>query len=690
MIGARLLVLGIGLGFLGAACGAKGSGGSTGTGGTTDPCGAGQMTCNGSCVNIQTDSQNCGTCQLACDTGTVCQGGTCVCATGFVSCSGQCISSNTDHCGTSCAACPSGNVCDDGQCSSSCGSGSTMCGDHACSSDSDSAHCGTGCTVCTGGATCVNGSCTGGASTGGTTGTGGGTPTGGATGTGGSGSAGTSGTGGTGAGGNGTANQPVLVTSANNAYWKTSGTLSTVTSGTATVTVNDTSAMQSWEGFGGAFNELGWLALSTLSSSDQSKAIDALFGSDAAHFAVGRIPIGASDYSCALSSGSTFVSTKSSCDFMKSRYTDDEGGSDPTMANFSITRDSQSLIPYVKAALQANSSLRLWASPWTPPTWMKTGPFTATNGDNKTTTSNFDSGNMKSDSATLTAYSLYLRTWVKTYLAQGIKIEAISAQNEPTYAQDYPSCIWTTSTYTTFIGQLGQDIAKDKASGGPDTHILLGTMSNSNDGSFVSAVMGNATAKAYPKVLGYQWGMEGSVSGDKSKYGLPIWQTEHRCGNYPGFSVSNPTPMGSFNSTMAPNDWNYGWETWELIRGWIGAGVTSYSAWNMVLDTVGLGIDTARVWPQDSLLTVNTSSKTLTLTPAYYVFRHCSQYVQPGATVVGTTGGEALAWKNPDGSLVTVMYNSGSATTYTVAIAGKKVQFAMPSQGWATVYMPAS
>ena len=87
---------------------------------------------------------------------------------------------------------------------------------------------------------------------------------------------------------------------------------------------------------------------------------------------------------------------------------------------------------------------------------------------------------------------------------------------------------------------------------------------------------------------------------------------------------------------------------------------------------------------------MNTSSKTLTVTPAYYVFRHCAQYVQVGATVVTTTGGDAIAWKNPDGSEVAVMYNSGSASTYTLAIAGKKVTFAMPAAGWATVYMPAS
>ncbi len=81
----------------------------------------------------------------------------------------------------------------------------------------------------------------------------------------------------------------------------------------------------------------------------------------------------------------------------------------------------------------------------------------------------------------------------------------------------------------------------------------------------------------------------------------------------------------------------------------------------------------------------DTSTKKLNITPAYYVFRHFSQFVAPGATVVGTTGGDAVAFKNPDGSIVAIAYNSGSAKTMTVAIANKKLQFAMPGNGWATV-----
>ena len=157
----------------------------------------------------------------------------------------------------------------------------------------------------------------------------------------------------------------------------------------------------------------------------------------------------------------------------------------------------------------------------------------------------------------------------------------------------------------------------------------------------------------------------------------PVWQSEHQCGNYPWVSPFDPT--------AAPNDQAYAVESWRLIRDWIRSGVTAYSAWNMVLDTVGVGIDTTRVWPQNALLTVDTSTRTLNITPAYYVFRHLSRFVAQGAKVVAASGGDALAFRNPDGSVVVVLYNAGSAKMTTVAAAGKKLQFAMPGSGWATV-----
>jgi glucosylceramidase len=62
-----------------------------------------------------------------------------------------------------------------------------------------------------------------------------------------------------------------------------------------------------------------------------------------------------------------------------------------------------------------------------------------------------------------------------------------------------------------------------------------------------------------------------------------------------------------------------------------------------------------------------------------------SQYVQPGSVRVGVQGGDALAWKNPDGSIITVLHNSGGqASQTTLAVGGTTIQFDIPGQGWAT------
>ena len=79
-------------------------------------------------------------------------------------------------------------------------------------------------------------------------------------------------------------------------------------------------------------------------------------------------------------------------------YSLNETANDTAMTNFSIARDKMRLIPYIKAAQAVKSNIRFWASPWSPPTWMKTGPYNPNTGASH---SNFDGGVMKSDDATL-------------------------------------------------------------------------------------------------------------------------------------------------------------------------------------------------------------------------------------------------------------------------------------------------
>jgi glucosylceramidase len=520
-----------------------------------------------------------------------------------------------------------------------------------------------------GGSSGSSGSGSGGKAAGGAGGGASGSGSGGAQPAGGSQAGGTQGSGGAGSGG-AQAPSTVLVTSASGAYWKT-GTWTEGT-GNATVTVNDTTTNQKWEGFGGAFNELGWKYLSSKDMQDQ--AMQLLFSdTDGANFSMGRIPMGASDYATV-------------------RYTCDEGGTDTSMAKFNTTQDEKYLIPYVKAALAVKSDIKLWASPWTPPTWMKTGPFTATTSDNKTTSSNFDSGNMKDDAANLTAYAQYFVKFIAAYKAVGANISIVAPQNEPNYALHYPSCIWTSALFTKFVGQYLGPALKDTGVG-----IMVGTMSNADSGKDIdigNAVMGDSTAASFIKVAGVQWNVLDKVNGGTKFGSLPIWATEHKCGNYPwdgasGCGDGSSTSCPAYNKTQAPNDQAYGVESWYQIRNAIVKGkVTAYNAWNMVLDKTGLGNDDSRDWKQNALLVADGGK--VNPTPAYYVFRHLSQYAIPGGNVVGTSGGDAIAFKNPDGSLVAVMYNSGAANSnYSVKIGGKTLQFSMPGQGWATVkYKP--
>ncbi|HEY3497379.1 MAG TPA: glycoside hydrolase family 30 beta sandwich domain-containing protein, partial [Polyangiaceae bacterium] len=202
-----------------------------------------------------------------------------------------------------------------------------------------------------------------------------------------------------------------------------------------------------------------------------------------------------------------------------------------------------------------------------------------------------------------------------------------------------------------------------------------------NDIDIATAVLADSAAKAFLSVAGVQWGVLGRVMDNGQTFGgLPIWATEHKCGNYPW----NPEGYPAYVMT-APNDQAYAVESWGYLKGAIARGkVTAYNAWNMVLDRVGLGNDTTRHWAQNALLVAD--NMTVTPTPTYHVFRHISQYVLPGAKVLGTTGGDALAFKNPDGTMVAVMFNSGAANpSYSVAMGGKTYSFAMPQNGWATV-----
>ena len=114
----------------------------------------------------------------------------------------------------------------------------------------------------------------------------------------------------------------------------------------------DGNEYQALRGFGGCFNELGWLPLQNVSEAERDQIIKELFSPDEMNFTFNRAPVGAND-------------------FADHWYSYDEVDGDYEMEHFSVEHDEQTLIPYIHRAQEWQPNMQLFSSPWSPPTWMK-------------------------------------------------------------------------------------------------------------------------------------------------------------------------------------------------------------------------------------------------------------------------------------------------------------------------------
>jgi glucosylceramidase len=413
------------------------------------------------------------------------------------------------------------------------------------------------------------------------------------------------------------------------------------------VSVDESKLGQSIESFGGAFNEMGWDALSVLSATDRDAVLHALFAADGLRFDYCRVPVGASDYAM-------------------DRYTLNENAGDYAMTRFSIERDKQRLIPYIKAALAVRPDLRLWASAWTPPTWMKTPR-------------QFDGGAMKDDPKIYAAYASYLLKFVESYRAEGIEISMVVPQNEPAQLTRYPSADWKPAQYKTFIGDHLGPLFKERA---PKTSVFVGTI-NREDWDVIS-VLEDPKVAAHASGVALQWVALKQLPAVHAAFPkLFIMQSETECGNnhwQPGFDPERP-----------PNDFAYAAHTWHKFRDFIAGGASSYMLWNMVLDERGKNLDSKRPWPQNAAVVVDRAAKRALYTPMYFVAKHFSALVERGARLAETTGthAERIAFSNPDGSLVVELLNDQDApVALSVSARGRSHAVMLPAKSFATLLVP--
>jgi glucosylceramidase len=379
---------------------------------------------------------------------------------------------------------------------------------------------------------------------------------------------------------------------------------------------------QIMDGFGGCFNELGWTSLQALNEADRESVLHELFDPTAgARFTYCRMPIGANDYATEA-------------------YSYDETDGDFDLKHFSIEHDRNTLIPFIHAAMRHQPKLRLWASPWSPPTWMKRNHFYAEakaypgmkeNGIRSDQVGHEGEDMFIQEPRYFEAYAKYFGKFIDAYRAEGIRVEMVMPQNEFNSAQNFPSCTWTAEGLARFLHDLGPQMQQR------EVEVFFGTLERGNP-KLLETVMTDKDAARFVKGVGVQWAGKNALPAIHREFpGLAIYQSEQECGD------------GS-------NSWSYTSYCWQLMKHYFRSGARAYMYWN--ISTLNGGMSTWG-WAQNSLVSVDPSAKTFRYNHDYYLLKHLTHFVDVGAKRLDTTGtcDDALGFVNPDGTIVVMLRN---------------------------------
>lgn len=136
--------------------------------------------------------------------------------------------------------------------------------------------------------------------------------------------------------------------------------------------------------------------------------------------------------------------------------------------------------------------------------------------------------------------------------------------------------------------------------------------------------------------------------------------------------------------TIVEKNWKSAEYTWSLINHYLNSGVNSDMYWNMVLDPSG---KSTRDWVQNMLISINKETKEVKYLPEYYLMKHLSHYVLPGAYRLKTSGGNYhLAFQNSDGTTVLMVLNTDTSDKkLAITIADKTVELALKAKSFNTL-----
>jgi glucosylceramidase len=403
-----------------------------------------------------------------------------------------------------------------------------------------------------------------------------------------------------------------------------------------TIDIDDRQRFQEMVGFGAALTDASaFLIQNRMSGLDRERLLQDLFGRDSGvGFSFVRIAMGASDFS----------SRHYSYDDLPVSQTDS------TLSHFSIAADRADKLPLLRRALAINPQLKVVASPWSPPAWMKT-------------TNSLIKGTLRQEF--YDSFANYFVKFIRAYASERVPIYAVTIQNEPNFEPDnYPGMHLDAATRATLIGgQLGPTFARE----GIKT-LIWDWDHNWDLPQQPLGVLADSTARRY--VQGVAWHCYGGEVGAQS--------TVHD--RYPDKDAYFTECSGGEWSPKF--DENLKWTTANLIIGAPRNWARGVLLWNLALDEnhgphLG-GCNNCR-----GIVTIDSKTGAYKREVEYYSLAHASKFVRPGAYRIASSGGEpnlsSVAFQNPDGSKVAIVLNSDStAQAFAVRASGNVFQYTLP------------
>lgn len=409
---------------------------------------------------------------------------------------------------------------------------------------------------------------------------------------------------------------------------KQTGTLgfANISNQNSTITVDTTQKFQSIDGFGYTLTGGSAQVINALASAQRDALLKELFTTDGNGIGISylRISIGASDLNANV-------------------FTYDDvptGQTDVNLNNFSLNPDKADLIPLLKQIVSINSSIKIIATPWTAPLWMKT---------------NNNSVGVKLKPEYYTVYANYFVKYIQAMKAEGITIDAITPQNEPLNPNNNPSMEMFAAEEADFIkGYLGPAFKAANIS----TKIIIYDH-NADRPDYPLAILNDAASKQF---------VDGSAF---HLYAGDITALSQVHNAYPDkniyFTEQYTASSGSFNGDLS-------WHVRNLIIGATRNWSRNVLEWNLANDpnygphTNG-GCTTCK-----GALTIGSS---ITRNVAYYIIAHASKFVAPGSYRVSsniTNNLQNVAFVTPDGKKVLIVLNdTNSFQSFNIQFKDKAV-----------------